>query len=208
MTTPKQIAANRQNARASTGPKTAQGKSISSQNARKPGVYGGEVFVANELKRNYRQLRVDLYREWQPLGPTETRMVDFLVEQFWQLERIRCARMSFIEMLSRTDDGQGGMAVALDQDQTGAFAQLESIESGTLGKIKSVILTLTKLKQDPLGRYLYLMPPPKPPELPPPPIEEPLPPAGSGAVPEHLSVVKMDAGGEAPGQSDFSPCDC
>ena len=133
-------------------------------------------------------------------------MVDFLVEQFWQLERIRCARMSFIEMLSRTDEGQGGMAVALDQDRTGAFTRLESIENGALGKIKSAISALTKLKQDPLGRYL--MPPPKPPELPPPPIEEPLPPAGSGAVPEHLSVVKTDPGGEAPEQSDFSPCDC
>ena len=206
MATQRQIEANRQNARASTGPRTALGKRISSQNARRSGVYGKEVFVANEEKRNYRQLRNELYREWQPSGPTETGLVEFLAEQFWQLERIRTARISSIEMLSQTDNGQGGMAVALDQDQTGAFTRLESIEAGTLGKIKTAISALTKLKQDPLGRYL--LPPPKPPELPPPPIEEPLPPAGAGAVPEHLSVVKMDAGSEAPGQSDFSPCDC
>jgi len=48
MTSPKQIAANRQNARRSTGPKTAKGKAVAKMNAVKHGILARHVVLNRE----------------------------------------------------------------------------------------------------------------------------------------------------------------
>jgi len=87
MATEKQIAANRRNAKRSTGPRTPKGKAMASKNALKHGLLSREVLLDSEdpeeLQDLQRCLRVDL----QPLGALENLLVDQIAVSFWRLRR-------------------------------------------------------------------------------------------------------------------------
>jgi hypothetical protein len=53
MSTTEQIKANRQNARKSTGPKTAEGKATASKNAVKHGLFAAEAVIEGENQADY-----------------------------------------------------------------------------------------------------------------------------------------------------------
>src|ERR1039458_2290912 len=92
MTTPEQIAANRRNAKKSTGPRSAAGKTQSALNARKHG-FAGSTFTVVRLEGlkaldHLRQDAVDLYR---PVNSQEI----FAVERIalCQMALLRVARL-------------------------------------------------------------------------------------------------------------------
>ncbi|MHC4795738.1 MAG: hypothetical protein ACYTF1_03755, partial [Planctomycetota bacterium] len=68
----KQLQANRQNAKKSTGPKTPEGKARSSQNALKHGLLARQILIndddPNEKTEDFDQLLSDLVDELQPDG--------------------------------------------------------------------------------------------------------------------------------------------
>jgi len=82
------IAANRANAKHSTGPKTAEGKSIVSQNAYKYGLRQCELF-SDEDQEEYDQFAAGLFQEYDPQNPIELLAVETLVSYAWRLQRIR-----------------------------------------------------------------------------------------------------------------------
>ena len=77
MTTESQILANRRNALASTGPRTAQGKSISSGNATKHGLSAGFRVFTNENQEEFDELIAEYHRTFAPTNTHE----QFLVEE-------------------------------------------------------------------------------------------------------------------------------
>ncbi|HTI99824.1 MAG TPA: hypothetical protein VL527_13165 [Dongiaceae bacterium] len=89
--TPEQIAANRANARKSTGPRTPVGKAISCQNAVKHGRLARQVLVRGhklrESGREFRSLSEAYYRHLAPVGPVESLLVDRIVILAWRLRR-------------------------------------------------------------------------------------------------------------------------
>ena len=83
------LAANRENAQKSTGPRTNEGKATSALNAFKNGLTGTTMLFANsdELTRYYRH--VDSYvTQFEPVGPEESALLQSIVDIRWKLNRI------------------------------------------------------------------------------------------------------------------------
>src|SRR3982750_764502 len=82
------LAANRANARRSTGPRTAAGKAKSSLNAVKTGLTGCTVLLPSEDAALYRAHVERFHEELEPVGTLETHLVQSLADTQWRLDRI------------------------------------------------------------------------------------------------------------------------
>jgi hypothetical protein len=80
---------NRANADHSTGPNSEIGKSRSSQNAFKHGLYSKKLVIHGEDPAELDRLKDDLRAEHQPVNETESILVNEMAEQFWRLRRTR-----------------------------------------------------------------------------------------------------------------------
>lgn len=91
MASKKQIAANRRNARKSTGPKTPAGKEVSRRNSLVHGLDAAVLLLDHEDPAAFEALRDAIYAEYLPIGPRralELDMADQLVMALWRLRRI------------------------------------------------------------------------------------------------------------------------
>ncbi|HEY1756373.1 MAG TPA: hypothetical protein VGG72_13310 [Bryobacteraceae bacterium] len=88
MATERQIRANRANAAKSTGPVTAAGKRISSQNAARRPLIAGTVVLKGESKRRFNDLAAALALQFKPRSFAETALVQTMVAARWRLLRI------------------------------------------------------------------------------------------------------------------------
>lgn len=90
--TEKQLHANRQNSRKSTGPKTPSGKKQSSLNAWKHGILSSQVMASaaccGEDVESFASLLGDLRTEWQPHGTMEDLLVQQIAIGYWRLVRV------------------------------------------------------------------------------------------------------------------------
>jgi hypothetical protein len=80
---------NRENAKKSTGPKTAEGKAASSKNALKHGIYSKFACIPGEDPEKLDALREGLRAEHQPASLTEEILVDELAHHYWRIKRYR-----------------------------------------------------------------------------------------------------------------------
>jgi len=82
------LAANRRNARKSTGPRTAAGKRKSSQNARKHGLYSRYLIPdrRSESSRAFQSMLKDFILEMQPKNHLERVWVERMVLSLWRLQ--------------------------------------------------------------------------------------------------------------------------
>lgn len=87
MSTPRQIAANRLNARKSSGPRSAQGKAASSANSLRTGLYARSQVIAGEDPAELRTLADQYLLRWQPATPEESFLVATLIDAEWLLRR-------------------------------------------------------------------------------------------------------------------------
>src|SRR5262245_6266467 len=85
--TEKRIAANRANAAKSTGPKTAEGKAHSSQNALKHGVCASIVTLRNEDPVAFDAAAEDYMSRFKPQDEVERDMVYQMVAATWHFRR-------------------------------------------------------------------------------------------------------------------------
>jgi hypothetical protein len=83
----KQLAANRANARKSTGPRTPQGKARSSMNRLLHGLRSRTVALPNENPRLFDSFARAMRRDLRPRGPVETVLVEQVVRTAWMLRR-------------------------------------------------------------------------------------------------------------------------
>jgi hypothetical protein len=75
----------------STGPRTAEGQSISAQNARKTGLFAARDFIRSEEQNEYEELHESLDAELNPDGPLETQIASEIRTAVWRLRR--CAHL-------------------------------------------------------------------------------------------------------------------
>lgn len=87
MTSLKQIAANRLNARKSTGPRTERGKQRSRQNALRHGLTAETVISVLEDAADYQALEASIMADHQPHSATDRELVCRLVSVLWRLRR-------------------------------------------------------------------------------------------------------------------------
>ena len=87
MVSQKQREANRNNALLSTGPRTAEGKAIVSQNALKHGLLSREVVLQDESKEQFGGFCERLMADLAPAGELEYMLADRIVAAAWRLGR-------------------------------------------------------------------------------------------------------------------------
>ena len=76
MASKKQVAANRQNAAKSTGPKSAQGKQVARMNALKHGLQAQHVVIPGEYPEEFETLLRSRESHYKPIGPIERGLVE------------------------------------------------------------------------------------------------------------------------------------
>ena len=86
MATTAQIFANRLNSRKSTGPQTAQGKAVVSQNAVKHGIFTESV-IKGEDPADYEAYHDQFLAELAPVGMRESVLAERVISLWWRLKR-------------------------------------------------------------------------------------------------------------------------
>jgi hypothetical protein len=87
MSTKRQTAANRRNARKSTGPKTPQGQATASMNAVRHGLRARTVVLPDENREDFDEILAGLQAQYQPQNPAEQYLVDQAAIAQWKLVR-------------------------------------------------------------------------------------------------------------------------
>src|SRR5262249_39634260 len=87
MASERQIAANRQNATVSTGPRTKAGKNRSRRNALRHGLTAETVIDVIEDRAAYKALQRAIYADYRPRSNFELELVARLVSLTWRLRR-------------------------------------------------------------------------------------------------------------------------
>jgi hypothetical protein len=80
---------NRANSLHSTGPKTPEGKAVSSQNALKHGLSAKQLNIQEEERPEFEQLQAGLLDDLQPQGTLEQLVFNDLLHARWKLHRCR-----------------------------------------------------------------------------------------------------------------------
>jgi len=150
MASPKQISANRENAKRSCGPRTARGKAITSMNALKTGVFAKHLLLPDDNADEFGRLRLEVHREWLPVGATETSFVERLVALLWRQRRIYRAESGLFMMYRQCPEGLAGVASALARDgqDTEAFTRILRMDGAIERSMCLTIKILQRLQEE------------------------------------------------------------
>jgi hypothetical protein len=114
MATPAQVLANRDNAKLSTGPKTAEGKLASSRNSSRHGLTGNQIVMPGEDAAAYEELRQGMHDSWKPANEPELVLVDQIAAASWRLMRALRVETAVLEKLAEgSDNPDAAIAAAL-----------------------------------------------------------------------------------------------
>ena len=89
MISEKQLAANRENAKKSTGPKTEETKKIVSQNALRHGLTGQVTLMPDEDRTAHDNFCTAIVADLAPEGALETQLAQSIAEDNWRMNRGR-----------------------------------------------------------------------------------------------------------------------
>jgi hypothetical protein len=113
MATDKQIAANRLNAKNSTGPRTDVGKRRSRRNAARHGLTA-ETIAVLEDPAAYKALQRAIYRDYRPRTNFELELVARLVSLLWRLRRAVAIESGLLNIHAETGGKRKHAATRLD----------------------------------------------------------------------------------------------
>ena len=97
---------NRANAQFSTGPRTESGKQRSSLNALRHGLTAASPILPSEDPTAYESHRLQFIDEHQPATPTETQLVQELIDTSWRLNRIPLLEAQVLNRAANPRDEQ------------------------------------------------------------------------------------------------------
>jgi len=95
MATEQQIAANRNNAKKSTGPRTPEGRAAVRLNGVKHGLTAATLVLPGETESDFESLLADFESEHQPATPTEEALVRQMAMAQWRLRRLYHVEAAF-----------------------------------------------------------------------------------------------------------------
>ncbi len=161
MATVRQIAANRRNARKSTGPRTGAGKSVSRLNGVRHGLTAGTTVLQGEDAKAFAGLRRELIDRLTPKGPVEDELVDRLAALLWRLRRAPVAEAALLAALDEEAAGEWAGSAATDlHDRHGILvARLQRYETHLERSFMRTLALLGKLREGPKSAF------PQPPEM-------------------------------------------
>jgi hypothetical protein len=97
MASERQIAANRENSKHCTGPRTTAGLAKSSQNAIKTGIDAKSEIIRLENPADHEALTAAFHARFAPATPEELSLVDALIRFEWLSRRYACADTAIFE---------------------------------------------------------------------------------------------------------------
>lgn len=106
MTSSSKIEANRRNAALSTGPRSAEGKAVSSLNAMKHGLLSREALLPGEPETELVELGKGLRTRLRPVGELENLLVDRMVAAAWRLRRLHRVETGLLLFRRHADEAQ------------------------------------------------------------------------------------------------------
>lgn len=149
-----QIAANRFNARTSKGPKTADGKALSSRNAMTHGLSAAGGLLAGESPEEFSEMRTRVIDELAPESPVESELADRIVSILWRLRRIPAFEVAILAWVQARERSQSSYTLGnplLTGDPTAPLANDYKDKRLVLGR--SLDAFLAKGVAGKLGRY-------------------------------------------------------
>lgn len=154
MPSEKQIKANQENAKHSTGPRTPSGKRRSSLNALKLGTFAKSCLLPTEDERELSAFTRGLYADWEPVGTTERTLVEMLISTLWRSRRLQTVEVGLYQMYRIYKEVDGGLATAFVQDglQVDSFTRLGKSESNLHRFLFCLIEELEQLQKKRLGQ--------------------------------------------------------
>lgn len=121
MATKEQSRANKENARRSTGPRTADGKAKSSQNAMKHGLRAQATVLPDENLEDFQFLVSGLEDQFQPQTALEWNLLRQLADAEWRMRRVSCIEAAvFAAKLHETKRYYDNFPERLPEDGTEA----------------------------------------------------------------------------------------
>jgi hypothetical protein len=193
MATKKQIQANRLNSRKSTGPRSAEGKATSSQNALKSGIDSQSQVIRGEDPAALDALAAQYLLDHQPQSAAERALVDILIDSEWLLRRLRKTESHLWEyhlvgLEKRPQDQILGIAFTCAQE---TLARLERRRESLQRVYHRTLHDLRQIQDSRPPTEAQPAYPPGPPQEAPAPGPSPTPPSGPqiGFDPEIHDVV-------------------
>jgi hypothetical protein len=133
MATALQIAANRRNAKRSTGPRTTEGKQAVRLNAVKHGMTAKVIVLGQESDADYQEIRAALIHDYAPATSQELMLVDQIAAGYWRTIRARRFETEIFDGQIRALKHKHGKStdVRPDTDDQGCavFLQVEPAET-------------------------------------------------------------------------------
>ena len=163
----------------STGPRSAEGKAVSSKNALKTGIYAkAETVLPTEKAAHLEALTAEYYQRFHPTTPEQRCLVDALISDEWLLRRFRTIEA---ELLTRE------IRKAFVPDEETPLGHAFGRCDRTLERLQRRVNTTRRNYKQTLELLLKLQPEPAPQPVekqfvPPVPIPGPRPPAPGPAL--------------------------
>jgi len=156
VTSPARIAANRRNSRFSTGPRSLEGKAVSSVNAVRHGILSRQPLLADEDPAEYELLNRRLVEAYSPVGAAEELHLDEVVGLAWRLRRAQRVEVALFSigmpravaqalLQAGEDDASIGAAFS---SQASAFGLLSRYETSLVSRLHRALAHLERLQSE------------------------------------------------------------
>jgi hypothetical protein len=144
MATTDQIAANIENATASTGPRTPEGKSRSSQNAVKTGLFSRSGYIRPDELPSYNAIHEAYWADLAPHGTLEENLVTEIIRAAWRLERCADVESVFLHERPAFDP--------METDDSYSYRQ-NNVDRARAQSHRIIMRTLVELRRVQTERY-------------------------------------------------------
>lgn len=141
MSTTAQILANRQNARFSTGPRTAAGIESSRHNATRHGLTGKQVVIKGEDPAEYDAFRSTMLQDLDPANEVEAVLAEEIIQSHWRLQRARRMEQQLLEKYD-------GLECITDPEASRAWDRLQRYMTRIERGFNKAFDTLSRLKKN------------------------------------------------------------
>ena len=125
-------AINRANSEHSTGPRTAEGKARSSQNALRHGLLSRTPVLRSEDQAAYEQHCRQFFDEHRPATPTETQLTQELADTSWRLNRVSALEAELLNRAAHPANEEA--AIAFDIVDAHRAISILSLHSARLSR--------------------------------------------------------------------------
>lgn len=132
----RKLAANRANARLSTGPRTPEGKARSSRNALKHALLSSQILLDDENANEMQALWDGLYADLQPVGTLEETLVDKIVACVWLQKRAAAYETTLTKLERSTARALPSVTVIEDEDSSLGLAVARMVRNGDLDRLQ------------------------------------------------------------------------